>query len=179
MTFRLDGATELKEQLDKLRASTAKAALQRAGLKALQPMADLARSLAPEKTGELAQSIAVGAQAKNDEVGRLAYRFVMGGGGTREQAVTAMRQARREEKGRRGAYYVDLYMGPRAGRSRDEVIKGIVQEFGSFRVEPHPYMRPAFEQDKDALMQRLSDEVRAEVAKAISRAAARAARRKT
>lgn len=45
MTFRLDGATQMKEQLDKLRASTAKAVLQRAGLKALKPMAELAADL--------------------------------------------------------------------------------------------------------------------------------------
>lgn len=174
--FSLAGFKELDAQLAKLSAATARAALQRAGTKALLPTLAIAAQKAPYDTGELAASIALGTKIK-DEVGALAYATAKRGGASDSEAVKAMRDARREMRGQIGKYGVTIYMGPVAGRTADEVIKGYVQEFGSFSNEPQPYLRPALDEDKENIVSRLKAEMMAELTKSIDRAAARAAKR--
>jgi hypothetical protein len=84
--FRLDGMRELTAQLQRLRPATAKAALQRGGMKAMQPMADLAARMAPFETGELESSIGVGTVARDDfaSVGGREYSAVLSRGGSKE-----------------------------------------------------------------------------------------------
>ncbi|WP_210526378.1 HK97 gp10 family phage protein [Rubellimicrobium arenae] len=171
--FRVDGASDLKAQLDRLRRGAGRAALERAGTSAMEPMARLARQLAPKDTHELAESIDVGTEVRDEEIGRFAYRLVMGGGGSREQALAAMRDARRAAGGAARNVYVDVFMGPVAGRDVQDVIKGVVQEFGSETREPQPYMRPAFDQDSEALLERLRKDLWFEILSAIENAARR------
>jgi len=175
----LSGFKELDEQLKRLSQSVARAALQRAGIKAMKPMAQLASQLAPFETHELEQSIGVGTVAKNDfdAIGGKEYSAVLKAGGSQAEAVSALRDARREVKGQRGAYYATVFMGPRAGRSKQEIIKGIVQEFGTLTREAHPYLRPAWEQDKGSMLERLKVDIWAEVNKSIARSEARKAAR--
>lgn len=175
MTFRVrvDGLSDLKVQLDRLRKATGKAALQRAALDAMEPMARLARQLAPKDEGELSESIDVGFAARDEEVGRRAFAGIKKAGGSDADALAAMRDARRSAKGVRGDLYVDVFMGPVAGRTRDEIIKGFVQEFGNSRQAPQSYMRPAFEQDKAAMLERLRNDLWFEVSSAVARSQAR------
>lgn len=51
-----------------------------------------------------------------------------------------------------------------------------MQEFGSIKQAPQSYMRPAWDQDREALLGRLKVEIWAEIRKAIVRAEKRAAR---
>lgn len=171
----VSGFKELDAQLKRLSQGVARNALQRAGIEAMEPMARLARQLAPEETGELRESIDVGVLARDDfsAVGGREYSAVLKGGGTKAEALLALRDARRAVKGQRGAYYADIYMGPVAGREKQDIIKGWVQEFGTLTREPHPYLRPAWEQDKAAMLERLRKELWIEVMTAIERAAKR------
>lgn len=175
----VSGFKELDAQLKRLSTSVARKALQRAGIDAMEPMARLARQLAPKDTRELAESIDVGTIAKEDRGDRasFAYRLVMGGGGTRDQALAAKRDVLREIRGQRGNYYADVFMGPITGREKQDVIKGYVMEFGTLTREPHPYLRPAWEQDKAAMLERLKKEIWFEVLSAVERSEARKARR--
>jgi HK97 gp10 family phage protein len=56
---KIEGLREVKDALRKLPNSTAKSVLRRVGKKRLKPVADRARSYAPEDQGELKDSIGV------------------------------------------------------------------------------------------------------------------------
>lgn len=175
----LSGFKELDAQLKRLSTAVARNALQRAGLDAMEPMARLARQLAPKDTTELAESIDIGFVAENDkaDVGKYAYHLAKVAGMSDAEAVAEKRNALRAVKAERGNYYADVFMGPAAGREKQDVIKGYVQEFGTATREPQPYLRPAFEQDKAAMLERLKKEIWFEVSAAIERSEARRARK--
>jgi len=172
-TFSVAGMTELKTQLDRLSRAVGRRALERAGVEAAEPTARLMRQLAPKDTGELAESIDVGVSASNDDAGLRGYADVLRSGGSAAEAVTALRDIRRAERGARGDTFATVFIGPVAGRSRDDVIKGYVQEFGTATRTPNSFVRAAFEQDRDDLLRRLSENVQFEVFAAIGRAQAR------
>lgn len=178
-TVRLEGFRDLEQSLKQLSKAAGKGVLRRAGMKALEPMAELARSMAPEDTGELKRSIAVSAKAKGGaaEVGKAEYAAALRAGGSKADAVGALRTARRQANEGTGVPVVELYMGPEQARSKQEAIKAIVMEYGSFRHTAQPYMRPAWDRDHQAMLERLKDDLGREIDKAVARAAARAARK--
>ncbi len=173
VTFSVAGMTELKAQLDRLSRAVGRRALERAGVEAAEPMARLRRQLAPKDSGELAESIDVGVATKNDDVARRGYAAVMQLGGSQADAVAVMRDLARAQRSVRGDTFATVFIGPVAGRSRDDVIKGYVQEFGTATRAPKAFMRAAFNQDRNDLLLRLSENVRFEVFAAIGRAQAR------
>lgn len=170
---KVEGLSDIKKALDGLSRSMGRGAIQRAALAAMEPMARAARQLAPKDEGELSESIAVGFAAKDEELGNVAYGNAMRQGASEADALAAMRTARRNAKGERGALYVDVFMGPVAGRTKDEVIKGFVQEFGRSDMFGTPYMRPAFEREARPTMERLKKNLEFEVFAAVAKAAAR------
>lgn len=165
VTVNVSGMKELDGNLKRLSRRMGRAALERAGVEAAEPMARLARQLAPKDTGELAESIDVGTRAS--DVGFNAYAAAKKGGATDAQAVELTREARRRGKGDTS---ITVYVGPVAGRTKDEMIKAHVQEFGDFKNGPNAYLRPAFDQDKDAFMVRLRENLRFEVLAAVEKA---------
>ena len=184
----LSGFKELDAQLKRLPQAVARRALERAGRDAMEPMARLARSLVGYETGELQESIDVGFVAENDlqNVGGMAYSQALSAGRSQGEAVQAKRDALRALKGERGNYYADVFMGPVAMKHREgdtpeekkqNVLKGFYQEFGGLRRNGRPFLRPAFEQDKMAMLERLKKEIWFEVSTAIERSEARKARR--
>jgi HK97 gp10 family phage protein len=148
---RLSGFRELDKALGELSKATGTRVLQRAGAKAMQPMADLAASLAPNDPQtpplDLASSIVVSRRAN------------AGRGGLQDF-----------ERGARAT----IHVGPSVALPR--YARAIVQEFGSKAQSPQPYMRPAFEQDGSAVIDRLKPLIKAEIDKVVARAAARAAK---
>lgn len=170
LSFNVAGMAGLQAALDSLPRSMGRAALERAGLEAAEPTARLMRSLAPKDTGELAESIDVGTRATNGDQGTIAYEQAKRWGATDEQAVQYKRDTLRGLKGQRGDTYATVYIGPVAGRPREDVIKGMVQEFGTAKREPNAFMRPAWEQDKGPLLGRLRNGVAFEVFAAAEKA---------
>lgn len=59
-SFKLTGARQLDQALGELKKSTERSILRRVGLKALEPMRDRAKQLAPVEDGDLRDSITVG-----------------------------------------------------------------------------------------------------------------------
>ena len=174
ITVKVSGLKGLEEALRQLPKATGRAALRRAGMNALEPMARAARAAAPVDEGELRESIGVGATAVTDDVGKFAYRLVKGGGGTDAEALQAMRDARR-------AYGTALtgvmvYMGPAAASDRNEAIKAIAQEFGTQRHGPQPFLRPAFDAQARATIERVAKEMWFEVSLSAERLARKSAR---
>lgn len=171
-TVKVEGLSDLDASLGELTKATARSVLRRVLMKAGQPMAETAAALAPKDTLELSQSITVSPKIKND-VGRAEYHEVMQNFGTKEEAVAALRSARRAAKG--AGSFVEVYVGPARADTKANAIKRIVAEFGSVKQPPHPYMRPAFDQNKDRALQIIREELGGEIAKAAARARKRAA----
>lgn len=117
--------------------------LRRALVKAAQPMADAARSMAPDDprtpAPDLKSSIGV---------------------------ATQLTRRHRDEKENE----VEVYVGPtrQAGRSVLNYASNV--EFGTFRATSHPYLRPAFDATRDQVFELLRKELAAEIEKTIARA---------
>ncbi|MGP3699194.1 HK97-gp10 family putative phage morphogenesis protein [Rhodobacter sp. NSM] len=178
MRVRVEGLKELEAQLQKLSKAAGKAALRRAGISAMKPMAEIARSKAPVDEGDLRDSISVGAKAVDGgaDIGKREFGAVMRAGGSVGEARAALRDARRSATASGNLSAVELYMGPTQPATKREAIKAIVNEFGSFKMDPQPYMRPAWDQDREALLERIKAEMWTEIQKAVVRARKRAAR---
>lgn len=142
------GFKELDAALALLPKAAAKRTLQRTLVKAAQPIADAAQANAPVDTGGLRESIKVGTRIGNN-VGKAEFADVLRGGGTKGQAVAAMRDARRNAAG--GTFAV-AFVGPEKAKTKRAAIKAIVQEFGSVKQAPQPYLRPAWEAEKRAAL---------------------------
>ena len=146
-TIRVEGLRELEAQLEKLSKAAGKAALRRALKTAAQPLADLAQSKAPVgDTKRLAPSIIVSTKLSKRQAGLHRRMF-------------------RDDRAS-----VEMFVGAGPLPSAHN------QEFGNVHMPPQPFMRPAWDEDRDALLDRLKGELMAEIQKAIGRAERRAAR---
>lgn len=147
-TLKLEGFSELAEALEQLgKATTQKASLRRALKAAAEPMADKAQARAPVgDTRTLAPSIIVST--------RLSKR----------QASLHRRMFRNDRAA------VEMFVG--AG----PLPSAHAQEFGTIHHAAQPFMRPAFDEDKMAFLDRLKQEIAADIKKTVARAEQRAAR---
>ena len=147
-TMRLEGFEGFERNLANLeRLATRRAVARRALIKAAKPMAEIAQGMAPVgDTNTLAPSIMVGT--------RLSKR----------QASLHRKMFRND----RAAVEVFIGAGP--------LSSAHTQEFGTTHHAPQPFMRPAWDQDHKALLQRLGELMAKEIDKAITRQARRAAR---
>ncbi|MDB5540528.1 MAG: hypothetical protein JWQ89_2255 [Devosia sp.] len=149
-TVKVDGLRELDAALGALASEYGKAAgkavLRRVGAKALQPMAETARSLAPDdpatQGNDLKASITVGTKLNK-----------------RQSAM-----ARKDE----GKALVTVYMG-----TNDPA--GVMQEFGTVSHGPQSFMRPAFDANADGAIRIVADELGPEIEKTATRIAKRRA----
>jgi HK97 gp10 family phage protein len=148
VTVKLDGFEGLERNLAQLeKLATRRSVARRALKKAAQPMADLAQNLAPRgDTNTLAPSVMVGTKL------------------SKRQAA----QHRKMFRNDRAAVEMFVGAGP--------LSSAHTQEFGTVHHAPQPFMRPAWDQDHKALLQRLGQLMAAEIDKAVTRAARRAAR---
>lgn len=170
---RVEGLKELDKALGELSKAAARNALRRALIKAAEPMRSAAERNAPVDTGALKRSIILTSKIDN-RAGKAEFAAVMKSGGTKAQAVQALRDARRA-KGI-GESFAEVFMGPRkAGKQAS--IKAMVQEFGSHKQSAQPYMRPAFDGQAPAVIDGIRGELSAEIDKAVKRARARAAKK--
>lgn len=164
VTVRTEGFAELERALGQLSKSAGKGVLRRALIKAAEPMAEIARSLAPDDaatTGfDLKKSIKVGTRLSKAQ-------------------KRAHRKMFRDD---RASVEVFMGAGPLPQATFTEFGTAPFINKGKFAgtqnpgIAPKPFMRPAWEQDKRAMLDRLSDELWAELDKSIKRAERKAAR---
>lgn len=149
---KVEGLRELDKALGELSKGVARNALRRVGLKALEPMAERARQLAPDDpaTGgdDLVSSIGVGTRL-NKRQARLTRR--------------ALRSGEAEK------HFAEVYMG-----TNDPA--GLQQEFGNINHGPQAFMRPAFDEGDRGAIDIVAKELGAEIERSAARAAKRAAR---
>lgn len=148
VTVRLEGFAELERELERLgREATQKASLRRALRKSAEPMAAIAQSMAPRgDTNTLARSVAVSTKLSK-----------------RQQGLH-----RRMFRNDRAAVEMFVGAGPLAAAH--------TQEFGTINHGPQPFLRPAWDQDRNAMLDRLKAEIWADIQRTVARAERRAAR---
>ncbi len=160
---KIEGFAELEAALDQLSKAAGKGVLRRSLIKSAEPMAAMARALAPDDASssgfDLKKSIKVGTRLSRGE-------------------KKAHRKMFRNDKAS-----VEVFMGagplPQAiftefGTS-PFINKGIFAGTHNPGIRPKPYMRPAWEQGKREMLARLSDELWVELSKSIQRADRKAA----
>lgn len=149
VTVQIEGMRELERELEQLSKSLGKAVLRRALKKSATPLADLMRDLAPRgdtASDDLAESIMVGT--------RLSKR----------QARMHRRMFRDDRAS------VEMFVGP----GPDPAAWN--QEFGNIIHGPQSFVRPAWDQDHRAMLDRLGSQLWIELEKTVLRAQRRAAK---
>ncbi|MBL3611325.1 HK97-gp10 family putative phage morphogenesis protein [Rhodovulum sulfidophilum] len=146
VTMKLEGFAELEAELDRLSQAAGKGALRRALRTAAEPLAERMRANAPTDEHELQESIAVSTKLSPRQ--RKTHRKLV-----------------RDDKAS-----VEMFVG--AG----PLPQAHLQEFGTVSTPPQPWARPAWEAEKGPLLDRLREEMKAEIDKSVRRAEARAAR---
>lgn len=145
-TVHVEGLRELDAALGELPKATGKNVLRRVLRKAAQPIADQAQAKAPIQTGALQISIGVGTKL------------------TRRQS-RLHRKMFRDDKAS-----VEMFVG--AGG----LAQATQQEFGNENHGPQPFMRPAWDGNKDRALEIIKSDLGEEIMKAAKRLAKKQAR---
>ncbi len=150
MAIRLEGFKELDKALGQLPKATAKGVLRRVLKRAAKPIDDSASALAPVETGKLERSVIVGTKLTRSQRG----------GGV---SIT--------EGGFRSAAknYVEVHIGTAMSR-------GVFQEFGTIDHLASPFMRPAWDNNKDRALGIIKSELGTEIEKSAKRYAKKLAK---
>lgn len=170
MRVKIEGLKELDAALGELSKGAARGVLRRTLIKAGEPMRAAAERNAPKDTGALAGSIILTSRIDN-RAGKKEYAAVMKAGGSKAEAVSALRDARRAVGV--GESFAEVFMGPAKSGKRGS-IKAMAQEFGAKHHQPHPYMRPAFDSEAQNVLNNIKGELTTEIDKAVQRARRRA-----
>jgi HK97 gp10 family phage protein len=153
-TLSLQGGRDLDRALQELAKTTAKRLARKAMADALSPVEAAAKDLAPKgPTGNLQKSVTISHKL------------------TPPQAAEAPRE---------GQHVLHMYVGAAAPRAH-------LVEFGTGPrrhksgkfvgvMPPNPWMRPAWDGNRDAVLARLGDAIRAQIEAFAARAAKRAAK---
>lgn len=169
-TFKVEGFKELDEALGDLKKATARNVMRRALAKAAQPLIDEMRRLAPVRSGRLRASIRTGKITKDvADAGAAAYRDVINGGGDSRAAMRALRDVRRSASV--GMAFEYLNIGPDTSAPHAHL-----QEFGTVRQPPRPFMRPAFDGRWRDALDIIGEALREEIDKVTARARRKAER---
>lgn len=165
---KIEGLRELEESLKQLTKATGRATMRRALIKAAQPIVDHARRLAPVDTGHLKTNIIASARIRNT-VGHAEYSQTLRSGGSKAEAVTALRSARRAANG--GNTFAEIGVGPAVPTPYAHLV-----EFGTVKMPAQPFLRPAWDAEKDGALHTIADNLRIEIDKSATRARNKAAR---
>ena len=142
-TVKFEGGRELERQLERLKVGTGKGAARRALRKSAKPIAAIMEANAPRLSGDLGDSIAVTSKLSSRQASQYRNMF------------PDMRSA------------VVLHVGP------GPYPQAITQEFGTYFHDPQPFVRPAWDQDHMALLDRLKVDLWEEITKTVARAVKR------
>lgn len=167
-TIKIEGLRELDAALGQLPKATARNVLRRTLKKAGEPTAERARQLVPVNQGHLKRSITVSTKKPvGHGAGRQAFAAAMRAGATKAAAGAAARAANRTS----ADAFAEAFIGP--GR----YPHAHMVEFGTEKMAPQPYLRPAWDATKMKVLDIIKSELGSEISKAAKRLARKAARR--
>lgn len=165
MRVKLKGFRELDRALSDLGKATARNVLRRVGTAALTPMRNSAKAKVRVDTGTLRDSIRI-ETAKDAEYAKAARAAFKSSG-------SAAGVKRSRSKG------VSLVLGPSARPKSNAAQNARFQERGTEKMSAQPYMRPAWDAEKQGALTIIEDQLGAEITKAAKRAAKKAAKGKS
>lgn len=145
-SVRIEGLRELDRALAELPKSTGKNVLRRVLRKRGQPLADAMRGRAPKETESLIESIGVSTKLSKRQ--RKLHRKMF-----------------RNDKAS-----VEVFVG--AGTDP----AAVQQEFGNVNHGPQPFARPAWDAEKNSILDGIRDDIAEEIGKAADRLARKRAR---
>lgn len=163
-TFSLDGLEELEANLKEIGKANAKNALRKALQDAAQPLLKDMKAYAPKDTGNLEESIIMSSKNKYQNAGKKAYRNAMVRGDGKQAAAAAARAANRSSSGEGDKSFAEVFVGP-----TKKAPYGVPQEFGTFKMPAHPFMRPAWDKNKMPMLENLSKYLQDRVSKSVAR----------
>lgn len=143
-SVKTQGFAEMDRALAEFSKATTRNVLQRAGLAALEPMAEDMRQKAP-------------VQATN-------------GGELRDAITTGKKLGKRQKRLNRQPLTVEVYAGVSEEPGGGMTPEAIQQEFGNENHGPQPYVRPAWDNGQGKLLPDLSESLGGEIDKATARA---------
>jgi HK97 gp10 family phage protein len=147
---KIEGLKEVKAALRELPDATAKRIMRRVLIDAGQMIAETARQLAPVAGGDLRDSIAVG---------------------------TTLSKSQRKKHRKGGKDDVEVFVGPAVpDGGNSPVPQAILQEFGTSHHPAQPFLRPAWDQHKRAVLDGIKDAMWTKIRKAAERLAKKAAK---
>lgn len=161
MRVKVEGFKELDAALQEMKKSAAKAVARRALMKAAAPIAADAQSGVQVSSGSTRRSIGVAAALTKRQ-------RKQSGGGAKAVAGGGFRSEAKD--------YVEVHIGPRTDGSFASAPDpaGLMEEFGTAKQSPEPFMRPAWDGNKDSALETIRTELAAEIEKTRKRAAAKA-----
>ncbi|MFC3059512.1 HK97-gp10 family putative phage morphogenesis protein [Paenirhodobacter populi] len=185
-TVKVEGLRDLEAALMQLEKTvTRKTVVRNALKKAGQPIAEAMQQKAPERAkggGRLKRSITVGTKIKG-EAGKAAYAAAMRAGFDKAAAVRQMRDARRAAKGTMPP--VMMFVGPSVKAPYAHLVEfgtaphkagGMFKGADHPGTAPQPFIRPAWDGNKDEALRIISTEMRVLIDKAVKRQAKRRAK---
>lgn len=159
----IEGLAECQVALRQLPDATAKNILRRIGRERLKPIADRARQLAPMYDGGVRY-------VRNARSGRW-IKLTPGALKGSITVGTTLTRRQRSQHQKLGPDDVEIFAGP------SSVPQAHMMEFGTEHTSPQPFMRPAWDQGKDQLLQGIAVDLWMEIDKAAQRLARKAAKR--
>lgn len=160
------GFKELEAALKELPRATAKSVVRKTLQKAAAPMVEAARAAAPVRSGILASGLASSGKAKGGNAGQRAFGAALRAGQDISGARQAARSANRDASGS-----VELFIGPDQSDGQ-----GLLQEFGTATNPAQPFLRPAWDGNKDKALEIITADLRANIFKAVARLARKQAK---
>jgi len=145
-SVRVEGLKELDEALGKLPRATGKNVLRRIAIRSLAPVLSAAKDFVPVDEGHLKDSLKITTRLSR-----------------RQRSINAREVAE-------GKASVQLYAGASA------LPHAHLVEFGTVNMPPQPFLRPAWDANKEDVLQLIKDELGEEITKAAARVARKTAR---
>lgn len=162
---KMEGLKELEAALAELPKATGKAVLRRVLRKMATPIVSDAKGKAPVDTGLLVSKIEQSGELSANEQREVGGGPQFLGIGDSGEKVFSKAAAKN---------YVEIHVGV-AGR-KQSIARGFFQEFGTIENVAHPFMRPAWDGNKDRALSTFKADVWAEIQKAAARRARKLAK---
>lgn len=165
-TMKVEGLAALEKALLELPKSLAKAVEKRVLTKAAGPIKDAAQQLVHERTGRLKRGITISTKVKGGNKGGSAYHKAIAEGASKSEARAAARDVNRGPR-----RIQEVFVGPSA-----KSYYSHFEEFGTVKQAAHPFMRPAWDANKDKALDIIKTELGTEINKAAKRLAKKRAK---
>lgn len=159
----VEGLKALDEALGQLPKSIGRAVMRRTLQAAGEPIAQMARSVAPDRSGGLRESIAVSTKVKNS-VGMAEFAAAKRAGLGDGAARSALRDARRAARAAGEVSYMEMFVGPSTRAPHAHFV-----EFGTVKMAPRPFLRPAWDSNKDRALSIVKRELGEQIISAAKR----------